>query len=133
MKASKITYDDIKHFLTEEQREKYELSPDKFFKENIDEGIRNANRTSNIKGIPNRAKGMQGAYSVLTSFSYEEIETLKTLPVRIKSANEWHSQYERDAALKQIERDMPTTKGFAFEPALTVLKDYNKHLSEDLL
>ena len=39
----------------------------------------------------------------------------------------------RTIALDRVERDMPVTKGFAFEPALTVLKDYNKHLYADLL
>lgn len=133
MKASKITYDDVKHFLTEEQREKYELSPDKYFKEYIDKGIRAANRTSNITGIPNRSNNMQKAYAVLKTLSYDQVETLKTLPERIKEANAQRTEYERKSFWSRIKLDMPVNEGFSFEPALTVLKDYDKHLFEDLL
>lgn len=131
--VTKITYEGIKHFLTAEQREKYELSPDKYFKECIDKGIRNANRTNFMSGIPYRAQKMQTAYQVLETLSCDQVETLKTLPARVKEANEYLTDYERKGALRRIERDMPVTTGFAFEPALTVLKDYNKHLFEDLL
>ena len=132
MRSPKITYDDIKHFLTAEQREQY-ADPEDDFNQVIDKGIRNANRTNFITGIPSRAQKMQTAYQVLETLSFDQVEVLKTLPKRIKEANEAPTQLLREIGIARIERDMPITKGFAFEPALTVLKDYNKHIFEDLL
>ena len=85
-KANKITYEDIKHFLTEEQREQY-ADPEDDFKLCIDRGIREANRTNFMTGIPKRSNGMQRAYVVIDALTSEEIEVLKTLPKRIKEAN----------------------------------------------
>lgn len=131
MKKYKVTFEDVAHHLTEEQRVEY--TEDEEYKKIIDAAIRRSNRTGSLKGVPNRSNNMQKAYKVLSTLSPDEVETLKTLPARIQRANEVRPGPTRVLAFRQIDIDMPVTEGFAFEPALTILSDYNQHLYSDLL
>lgn len=134
MKNDKITYDSIKIHLTEEQQEEY-ADPESCFKQIIDKAIRNANRTPGLISAPvlsKRSLGLQKAHSVLDSLDFEQVETLKTLPERLKKANELSWQL-RDVEIKRIYDAMPIKEGFSFEPALRMLEDYSKHQFQDLL
>ena len=124
----------------------YEGTPEDF-KEEIENRLKkvNASARTNPNILHRRSKTLQKFYLLLAELKYDDVERVKTLPAKIKTANTKSSLAKRSAIAKILDDSKPYQKLALFDfnlntnyigmtnEAETAIMDYAGHLYKDLL